>query len=245
MTDPSAEYRFYAKPSKPEDERASSEPVDLNEWGRLLDTQTQFGAGGRYGIISEHFEGRGRVQRLLEIGCGAGIYVAHMEKFATQCYGADIYLERHLRRMESTPLTFLEFNANNEFPLEESFFDVVVAMMVMEHVFDPFHFCRELQRILRPSGILFINVPLVTAIGHRLTLLSGRLPVTSQKDWFDNRAWDGGHLHYFTLPLLRKLLGICGFEIDLVRGVGRLHKWKTRFPTLLAKEVSVRARKVA
>jgi SAM-dependent methyltransferase len=244
MTDPSAEYRFYAKAPKPDDERAPCEPVDLDEWGRLLDTDTQFAVGGRYGIVPEHFEGRERVQRLLEIGCGSGIYVAHMQKFAIQCYGADIYLEGHLRQMRPSPLKFLEFNANHEFPIEDSFFDVVVAMMVMEHVFDPFHFCRELHRILRPSGTLFINIPLVTAIGHRLTLLTGRLPVTSHKDWFDKRAWDGAHLHYFTLPLLRKLLGVYGFEIDLLRGVGRFHTWKTRFPTLLAKEISVRARKV-
>jgi SAM-dependent methyltransferase len=244
MSDQSAEYKYYAKLLNPSNEAADpAQRVDLNEWARLLNVDTLFVAGGRYGIISEHFEKRKRVEKLLEIGCGSGVCVAWMQKFADHCYGADIYLSPHLLQERLDKCRFFQLNANNVFPLEDNSFDVVVAMMVMEHVFDPFHFCQEVSRILRPSGFLFINVPLISALEHRLTLLSGKLPVTSRADWFEKRAWDGAHLHYFTLPLLRNLLGLYGFEVDWVRGVGKHYQLKTFFPTLLAKEISLRAQK--
>src|SRR5206468_71089 len=187
-----------------------ADKIDLNEWARLLNVDALFARGGRYGIIAEHFAANQKVEKLLEIGCGSGVCIAHMQRFAERSYGADIYLLPHLKQDRLDSCHFLELNANDEFPIEDSSFDVVVAMMVMEHVFDPFHFCQEVSRILRPSGIFFLNVPLITAIGHRLTLLAGNLPVTSRNEWFQDRAWDGAHLHYFTLRLLKRLLRLYG-----------------------------------
>src|SRR5262249_51116403 len=151
---------------------------------RLLNVEALFAVGGRYGIISEHFKSNKKVEKLLEIGCGSGVCVAWMQRFANFCCGADIYLPPHLQQERLDSCRFLQLNANNEFPIEADSFDVVVAMMVMEHIFDPFHFCHEVRRILRPSGVFFINVPLISALGHRLTLLTGNLPVTSHADWF-------------------------------------------------------------
>jgi 2-polyprenyl-3-methyl-5-hydroxy-6-metoxy-1,4-benzoquinol methylase len=240
--DISAEYRYYSHHLNPTDAQAE-ENVDLNEWARLLNIEELFVPGGRYGIVTEHFEGKKRAGKLLEIGCGSGVCVAWMQRFAEECCGADIYLLPHLEQPRLDSCKFFGLNANNKFPIADASYDAVVSMMVMEHVFDPFHFCREVSRILRPSGVFFLNVPLITAIGHRLTLLMGNMPVTSRQDWFERGAWDGAHLHYFTLPLLKRLLETNDFDVTLVRGVGDHHQLKSLFPSFLAKEISLRAEK--
>src|ERR1051326_4561330 len=154
----SAEYKYYASHLTPKNIEESAKSVDLNEWARLLRVDELFAAGGRYGIVSEYFKVNSRVEKLLEIGCGSGVSVAWMQQFADQCYGVDIYLSPQLRKDRIDACRCLEFNATDEFPIESGSFDAVVAMMVMEHVFDPFHFCQEVSRILRPSGTLFINI---------------------------------------------------------------------------------------
>lgn len=137
----------------------------------------------------------------------------------------------------------VEFNANDHFPFPAGHFDAFVAMMVMEHVFDPFHFCAEAARILRKGGLLFLNVPLVTALKHRLAIACGNVPRTSTADWFEKRAWDGGHLHYFSLSLQQRLLESSGFRIEKTRCPGRASRLKELVPTLFAAEVSVVARR--
>ena len=66
-------------------------------------------------------------------------------------------------------------------------------MMVIEHLFDPFHAFREIERVLSPTGQGFINLPLVTSLKNRLRLLGGNLPVTSVSfdRWLVDKEWDG------------------------------------------------------
>lgn len=44
-------------------------------------------------------------------------------------------------------------------PFRDDSFDAVLSLDVLEHVTDPFVAARELARVLKPGGILFINLP--------------------------------------------------------------------------------------
>jgi hypothetical protein len=88
--------------------------------------------------------------------------------------------------------------------------------------------------------VAFVNLPLVTAVPNRLRLLAGQLPITSgpMSRWFERHEWDGGHLHYFSLPSIRRLAATCELRVTEIAGVGRLHGMKTAFPEWLASEVT-------
>ncbi len=47
------------------------------------------------------------------------------------------------------------------FPLGDATFDAVLCSQVLEHVFTPEEFVRELHRVLRPGGLLLLTVPFV------------------------------------------------------------------------------------
>ncbi|OGR53035.1 MAG: hypothetical protein A2049_04750 [Elusimicrobia bacterium GWA2_62_23] len=117
--------------------------------------------------------------------------------------------------------------------LEDAAFDVVIALDILEHVFDVFAFIGNCRRILKPGATLILRTPNIGYIRHRLGLLAGGLPVTSS--WFGKRgelgewrkfwSWDGGHLHLFTIPVLRQLISEEGFSIELCRDPGT--KWES------------------
>lgn len=44
-------------------------------------------------------------------------------------------------------------------PYDDASFDLVVSMDVIEHVLEPDPWCRELSRVLRPGGSLFVTTP--------------------------------------------------------------------------------------
>ena len=134
-------------------------------------------------------------------------------------------------------------NLDNPFPFADAQFDCLIAMMVIEHMYDPFHAFSEAARVTRPGGDLFINLPNIASVKCRLQLLMGRMPVTSSSAWFGNREWDGNHLHYFTVADVTRLAKLYGLELTELRPVGRMLPLKALRPELFCHEITYRFRK--
>jgi SAM-dependent methyltransferase len=127
---------------------------------------------------------------------------------------------------------------NDDCPYPNEHFNVVIAMMIIEHLFDPFHSFSEISRLLTNGGQAFINLPLITSIKNRARLLFGRLPLTSAKNWWDLEEWDGGHLHYFTVDSITNLGSKYGLILDAIYPVGPGYALKSMWPRFLCNEAS-------
>lgn len=175
--------------------------------------------------------------RLLELGYGnvrnAGLYA----RWTDAAVLADI-VDRTGGAALPDNVSVIRGDFNRDWPLAEGSFDVVVASNVFEHLFDPFHSFAELARVLRPGGIAFVGLPLVTSLRRRLALLAGRMPVTSEAAWFDKRCWDGGHLHLFTIADTRRCAALHGLDCVAVTPCGRHARIKALWPSLLCAELT-------
>jgi SAM-dependent methyltransferase len=129
-------------------------------------------------------------------------------------------------------------NLDHRFPFEDARFDVVIAMMVIEHLYDPFHAFAEVARVAKPGARIFINLPNVGSIRCRIDLMLGRLPNTSTASWFEQREWDGGHLHYFTVGSVRRLAQVSGLKLVSMQAVGGMPALKRLRPSLLCHEIT-------
>ena len=197
--------------------------------------------GKRYHLLLSELDPNRQYGTAVEIGCADGDCVAVLAarlKFR-KIIGIDIAFPDEMQQ-EIDGIQFMQANSNEKLPLEDGSVDVYVAMMVIEHLFDPFHAFSEIKRLLSPSGQAFVNLPLVTSIKNRLRLLTGRVPVTSVAfdRWFDDKEWDGNHLHYFSLDAIRKLADKFGLEVGKTACIGSNHKLKDLAPTFLANELS-------
>jgi 2-polyprenyl-3-methyl-5-hydroxy-6-metoxy-1,4-benzoquinol methylase len=150
---------------------------------------------------------------------------------------------------------FLELNLDTEFDqVPRSNYDVVIAIDVLEHIFDPFHFLRHCCEILKSNGYLFLRVPNIAYIKRRGAILCGHLPITSSwfetpgsfQSWKERHGWDGGHLHFFTLSALRWLLAQEGFESLSWSDVGASgEKIRRLWPGMLFGNLAIFARKMS
>jgi len=160
----------------------------------------------------------------LDVGCGRGEILFMAEDIFDDIYGLDI-ADDELRRIEEQFLmkkerkvSLLSCNLNKKWPVESERFDVITCIAVLEHLFDPYAIVAEFNRVLRPDGILIVEVPNIAYLKYRFNILLGKFPGTSG----DEAGWDGGHLHYFTVSSLRALLNDNGFECLSIRGSGCL-----------------------
>jgi len=104
----------------------------------------------------------GEVQglRVLDVGCGPGLYAEELEERGADVIGIDVSAEM-IRIAEQRLAGRASFRVHDlETPLdwaEDGSFDVVVMALVLHHLQDPRQVLRELRRILREDGRLVLS----------------------------------------------------------------------------------------
>lgn len=95
--------------------------------------------------------------RILENGCGVGMYVEHLSPFGGIIVGLEYDFERAAEARLRSPHIL---NAAGEtLPFPSSTFDLVLSHEVIEHVQDDRAAIREMIRVLRPGGRAVIFCP--------------------------------------------------------------------------------------
>ena len=198
-----------------------------------------FEKGGRYNILTDFLDHNKIYDNIVEIGGAGGRHLAYIDKNYNfnKITGIDIYVDENLKT--NPKIEFLEGDFDGELPIKNNEVQFLVMMMVIEHLFDPFHSFKRVHDLLRPDGVAFINLPLVTNIKNRINLLLGKLPETSigYNKWFEQLEYDGNHLHYFSMKSIQDLCNHSSLEIIKYSYCGNLLYLKKLFPNLLAGEV--------
>lgn len=192
--------------------------------------------GDRYFCIADQLDKPGDL-RALELGFGSVSRAACFSEMFGAFEAADISASVLLDGRDPG-FSYRDVNLDEDWPYENGALDVVIAMMVFEHLFDPFHSFSELARVLKPGGLAFVNLPNVASVKCRWDLVRGRMPMTSTADWFDIRQWDGGHLHYFTVAEVTRLAALSDLRLKQIYPVGGKLWLKRCLPSLFCHEIS-------
>ena len=95
--------------------------------------------------------------RVLENGCGVGMYVQHMTPFGTQITGLEYDLQRARQAAKGSPRIV---NAAGEgLPFANATFDLILSHEVLEHVQDDRRAAAEMLRVLKTGGRAVVFVP--------------------------------------------------------------------------------------
>jgi len=95
--------------------------------------------------------------RVLENGCGVGMYVQHLQASGGQVFGLEYDFERVCEARRFSDL--LVCAAGEGLPYPSEGFDLVLSHEVLEHVGDDRLAVEEIVRVLKPGGRLVLFVP--------------------------------------------------------------------------------------
>ncbi len=111
--------------------------------------------------------------RILDFGCGLGSVVQAGQSLGINLYGTDTFYDGMTWFLDEAKKgelfgTKIFLSNNNQLAFEDSFFDLVMANMVFEHVKDLPQILQEIWRVLQPGGYLLTLFPTKEAIyeGH-------------------------------------------------------------------------------
>jgi 2-polyprenyl-3-methyl-5-hydroxy-6-metoxy-1,4-benzoquinol methylase len=137
--------------------------------------------------------------RLLEIGCGSGEFLSHMQQSGWDVEGIDFDAKAVENVREKYGINARVGSLEN-FRYAEKSFDAITMNHVIEHVHDPVSLLQECYRILKPGGYLVLVTPNINSFGHQKFKTN----------------WRGleppRHIHIFSQATLRQCANKSGFE---------------------------------
>ncbi len=96
-------------------------------------------------------------QRVLDVGCGIGMYTADFARHTQHAFGVEIEADRAHRAQQEIPR--IAQAVGETLPFVNACFDLVFSHEVLEHVADDRRCAEEMIRVTRPGGHLVIFVP--------------------------------------------------------------------------------------
>jgi len=146
----------------------------------------------------------GAAGRILDIGCCGGFLLRYFAEQGWDVLGlepgrAAFEWATKKSRVPAKPI-FFELAAEEELGL----FDAVHLAFVMEHVREPKEFLQKIRRILKPGGVVCIEVP------NDFNALQAVVTSLLSKDAYWICAPD--HINYFTFDSIESLLRRSGFD---------------------------------
>lgn len=155
----------------------------------------------RYEKLLNKIHAYRRKKKILEVGCFQGNFLAAAKGKDWEVFGTEIS-EPAIRYAECKYQIKLHKGAVEAANFPSGFFDVVVLRDVIEHLPDPVGTLGELNRILRPEGLLYIWTPNFDSFTRKFLLGSNWGAVIF--------PW---HFYYFTPRTIKRLLNAGGFAV--------------------------------
>lgn len=208
---------YILNPPKKEDIRKSSDKyAKINFFSTVEKKIVDIHKERLYELINSGLKGK----KILDVGCGQGIFLQCVKEKKYIPYAVDISKEvvNNMKKKGIQAYSSLDV-------LENIKFDAITAFDVIEHTFDPDGLIKDIVSKLKQNGYIMITTP--NAQG-----LSGRL---LQKYWWV--FGPDGHYTLFNVKSLKHLLKKNGFKIISIK-TDIITQWLTPNNNLLKKIIN-------
>lgn len=139
---------------------------------------------------------KGKKGKLLELGPGDGSFLKILKK-DFDVTGIDI-VPKNIQACKKKGIKITKQDLNKNFKFKSNGFEVVIALEVIEHLFNYENAVKEVARVLKDNGIFIISVPNSCYWRYRLSVIFGKVP--------EELSGNEGHVVHLSLNQWEKLL---------------------------------------
>ena len=155
--------------------------------------------------------------QIFELGCGNGSVAFRLSEAGFDVVGVDPSVQGIAQANNRYPyIKLYTGSAYDDLAGRFGQFPVVISLEVVEHVYDPRKYAATLFDLVAPGGVAIISTP------YHGYLKNLALAVTGKMDAHFTALWDGGHIKFWSIATLSRLLKEAGFEIEKFERVGRI-----------------------
>lgn len=160
-----------------------------------------------------------RLNKVLEIGCGTGEFLAFLEGKGLEVAGVEF--ADSAQRVKFKGKLYVGRMEDLEIP--EASFDAVLLLNVIEHLVDPVDVLKKIRRMLAPHGVLllrhpnsdlFFNLPYRYLVEFPKYVLHRSLLRRGVKTKFTIVGFQNQHLFYFNRRSVSRMLEQAGLHVQ-------------------------------
>lgn len=148
----------------------------------------------RFKLIARYLKGG----CVLDIGCSNGVFLDLFREAKFKTWGVEPSKTVRSAKQKGHKVIATTFELAK---LPSNYFDLVTMNHVLEHMDSPEKILLKVNHVLKPGGVLFVDVPNAGGLGAKL--LGRYWPYRLPKE----------HKHQFTRANLLNLLRVAGFEV--------------------------------
>jgi len=151
-------------------------------------------------LVNRYYENLGKAKKILDLGCGNGCIGRLKPDTDIEVFGLDIDT-RALSEASKYEIVQLLDLEKGPLPFEADYFDGVFAIDILEHLLFPLRVMTEINRVLKPGGVIIANVPMAKP----------------------NIVWDDyTHIRGFTKNSVNLLFNNSGFDVVYIKNMGSI-----------------------
>lgn len=163
----------------------------------------------------------GFVGRMLDIGAGRGEMLYTAKQLGWEAHGVEASEEFASYARETYGVNVMSSTLQDaHYP--DAWFDLVTLGAVLEHLYHPKQILQEVHRILKPDGLVWVDVPNEESLYNKIANLYFKL---QGKNWVSQLSptFEPYHVQGFTQRSLQALLENTGFTtVSLTIYTGRV-----------------------
>ena len=158
-----------------------------------------------------------RPKRIFDLGCGNGLAAHVLATHGYRIIGIDPSEEGiNWARAHYPDIEVHQGSANDDLRARFGTFPVVMSLEVVEHIYDPRAYARTLFNLVKPGGFAIVSTP------YNGYLKNLAIALFNKFDAHHSPLWDHGHIKFWSVATLTRLLEEVGFGAIQFRRVGRI-----------------------
>jgi 2-polyprenyl-3-methyl-5-hydroxy-6-metoxy-1,4-benzoquinol methylase len=116
----------------------------------------------RYHELLDGFEKYRKTGKILDVGCGIGLFLVEAQKRGWEVYGTE-FTDKAIEICEKNGIRMQQGKLDPTW-YKEGMFDIVTSFEVIEHINNPVEEVRNINKILRPGGLFYFTTPNFNAL---------------------------------------------------------------------------------
>ena len=169
--------------------------------------------------------------KILDVGAGSGEMARKLKAFGHETAMCDCLPAFQWADHDAGAYTPCDLTEGLPYP--DQSFDYVICLEVIEHMENPLALCRELKRVLRKGGRLFISTPNILSLRSRVKfLLDGSFVFFNYPpiEWDQREGRPNVHVYPIRLHELEYYLYKAGLDVAAAFTNMRSYSWRLFFP---------------
>lgn len=143
---------------------------------------------------------------VLDLGSGDGLLLSLLKDKGIEGKGLDLS-EEGVTKANNKGLRTQVFDfGNRPLPFSDNFFDTVIMLDILEHLYDPLSVLKEAQRVSKNQ--IIVGVPNFSSLPARIQTLLGKVP--------ENNQPKKGHVYWFNKTVLFEMFKKADIQIERI-----------------------------